>query len=280
MTEVVPVPILSNLNIHNIDQILHRDLIANSNDNRALVSYGFKQNGQTHFIGRREALENNWSLDFVEGLALQALDKHEEPEWEPVEVKYQGTTHTLLKREGDDLTASSILRKKLLTEIQSHFGTKSVGFAVPNRNTIIAAAVPEALLIYLNDSYHASDAQGYEKVSNMVYLVRNGNVLAAAPMPADVPAPQPIASAATSTPRDVGTGTSANMKKPKRPTRSLKAGKSKLNARRSGNASKAGNASAPPVEDATPAASPAATAAPKKMRSPGARKKISIKKKR
>ena len=70
MTEVVPVPILSNLNIHNIDQILHRDLIANSNDSRALVSYGFKQNGQTHFIGRREALENNWSIEFVEDLAL------------------------------------------------------------------------------------------------------------------------------------------------------------------------------------------------------------------
>ncbi|MDD7986090.1 hypothetical protein PQO01_14150 [Lentisphaera marina] len=268
MTEVVPVPILSNLTIHNIDQILHRDLIANSNDNRALVSYGFKQNGETHFIGRREALENNWSLDFVEGLAMQALDKHEEPEWEPVEVKYQGATHTLLKREGDDLTASSILRKKLLVEIQQHFGTKSVGFAVPNRNTIIAAAVPEALLIYLNDCYHASDAQGYEKVSNMVYLVRNGNVLAAAPMPADVPAPQPIASQTKATQSGIDTGTSSNMKKPKRPTRSLKAGKSKLNARRAGSASKAGNASTPPVEEAAPAASaaPAPTAAKKNAR--------------
>ncbi|EDM25583.1 hypothetical protein LNTAR_08171 [Lentisphaera araneosa HTCC2155] len=280
MTEVVPVPILSNLNIQNIDQILHRDLIANSNDSRALVSYGFKQNGQTHFIGRREALENNWSLEFVEDLALQALDKHEEPEWEPVEVKYQGTTHTLLKREGDDLTASSILRKKLLIEIQQHFGTKSVGFAVPNRNTIIAAAVPEALLIYLNDCYHASDSQGYEKVSNMVYLIRNGNVLAAAPMPADVPAPQPIASKAKTTQRDVDTGTSANMKKPRRPTRSLKAGKSKLNARRAGTASKAGNASTPaPVEEA-PVAPAAAPAGGRKLRTGGARKKISIKKKK
>ncbi|WDE97386.1 hypothetical protein PQO03_05400 [Lentisphaera profundi] len=278
MTEVVPVPILSNLKISNIDQILHRDLIANSNDSRALVTFGFKQNGQTHFIGRREALENNWTLEFVEGLALQALDKRDEPEWEPVEVKYQGETHTLLKREGDDLTASSILRKKLLIEIQEHFGTKSVGFAVPNRNTIIATALPEALLLYLNDVYHASDSKGYEKVSNMVYLVRNGNVLAAAPMPADVPAPKALAEPAVTgkTQSKITTATSARMKKPSR-ARSLKAGKSKMKspAPKTGNSTKAGNASTPaPVDEA------AASPAPKKLRTGGARKKISIKKKR
>ena len=285
MADVVPVPILSSMSVSNIDQILHRELIANSNNARALVSFGFKQGGQTHFIGRREALENNWSIEYVEDLALQGLDKHEEPEWEPVQVKFQGETYTLLKREGDDLTASSILRKKLLIEIQQHFGTSSVGFAVPNRNTIIACGKPEAMLIYLNDMYHSSDANGYEKVSNMVYLVRNGNVLAAAPMPADVPAPNiiPAGNAKGATRHGIDSGTSASTKKPKRPTRTLKAGKGRTmrtSGVKAGSASKAGNASAPPAEETpAPAAAPA-TGGAKKLRTGGARKKIAIKKKR
>ena len=279
MADVVPVPILSSKSVNNIDQILHRELIANSNDARALVSFGFKQNGQTHFIGRREALENNWSIEYVENLALQGLDKHEEPEWEPVEVKFQGQSYTLLKREGDDLTASSILRKKLLIEIQQHFGTNSVGFAVPNRNTIIACGKPEAMLIYLNDMYHSSDSRGYEKVSNMVYLVRNGNVLAAAPMPADVPAPNILPTSKRKAKSGIDTSTSSNTKKPKRPTRSLKAGKSRTmraSSSKAGTSSKAEAAPKPPKEEPTPTASSSA----KKLRSGGGRKKIAIKKKK
>jgi hypothetical protein len=283
MADVVPVPILSSKSVNNIDQILHRELIANSNDARALVSFGFKQDGQTHFIGRREALENNWSIEYVENLALQGLDKHEEPEWEPVDVKFQGQTHTLLKREGDDLTASSILRKKLLIEIQQHFGTSSVGFAVPNRNTIIACSKPEAMLIYLNDVYHSSDTNGYEKVSNMVYLVRNGNVLAAAPMPADVPAPSIISasSAQGATKFGIETGTSSSTKKPKRPTRTLKSGKARATkvGIKAGSSTKAGISSTPPPADevATTATAPSSS---KKLRSAAGRKKIAIKKKR
>lgn len=198
MAEVVPYPFLSSTHLDNIQNIMHRDLVASSNDARALVCYGFKQSGKAHFISQQEAQENGWSIEFVEKLAMDALEKRVEPEWESQIVNYGGQQHTLLIRTGDDLTSSSILRKQLLTEIQGHFGTPSVGFGVPNRNTIIAGAVPEAILQFLNQKYHDSASNGFHPVSDMVYLVRNGKVLAAAPMPDNMPAPipsQPVASA-------------------------------------------------------------------------------------
>ncbi len=259
--EVVPFPFLSRLNISNIDDILHRDLIASHNEHRALVSYGFKQGAQTHYIGTKEALENNWTIDFVEGLALDALAKHTEPEWEPKVVTYEGKEHTLLIREGDDLTASSILRKQLLKEIQAHFGTPSVGFAVPNRNTIIAGGKPEAIVEFLNEVYHNSSSKGYETVSNMVYLVRNGNVLAAAPMPDNMRAP--MTKDTVSSLQILNSNKSTKVNQLINTSKGKAPSKPKLKA---GNSSKS-----------------AAASGVKKMRKPGAstgKKKISIKKKR
>ena len=46
MAEVVPYPFLSSTQLDNIQNILSRDLVASSNENRALVCYGFKQSGK------------------------------------------------------------------------------------------------------------------------------------------------------------------------------------------------------------------------------------------
>ncbi|MEN9361610.1 MAG: hypothetical protein RL095_3145 [Verrucomicrobiota bacterium] len=185
MSQVVPY--LSRCDFLGKDLMLHRDLVKHSSATRACVVYGYKDaRGKLQFLSNAEAGQNGWTIGFVEKEALELLMQKSQPEWDPKIVNHNGASHQVLICEGDEMTASNILKKSMLVELQQHFGGDAIYLAVPNRNTIIAAGSAEAIIELVRSKWDMSETRGYVKVSDMIYAAKNGKVLGAATLP---PAP-------------------------------------------------------------------------------------------
>ncbi len=191
MSQVVPY--LSRCDFLGKDLMLHRDLVKHSSNTRACVVYGYKDpRGKLQFLSTTEASQNGWSIGFVEKEALDLLMQKSQPEWDAKIVNHGGASHQILVCEGDDMTASNILKKTMLTELQQHFGGDAIYLAVPNRNTIIAAGSAEAIIELVRSKWDMSDTRGYVKVSDMIYAAKNGKVLGAGILPPAPPAAKPL----------------------------------------------------------------------------------------
>ena len=190
MSQVVPY--LSRCDFLGKDLMLHRDLVKHSSNSRACVVYGYKDpRGKLQFLSNTEANQNDWTIGYVEKEALNLLMEKSQPEWDAKIIHHNGASHQVLVCEGDEMTASNILKKTMLTELQQHFGGDAIYLAVPNRNTIIAAGSAEAIIELVRSKWDMSDTRGYVKVSDMIYAAKNGKVLGAGLLPPAPPAAKP-----------------------------------------------------------------------------------------
>ena len=187
MSQVVPY--LSRCDFLGKDLMLHRDLVKHSSNTRACVVYGYKDaRGKLQFLSNTEANQNGWTIAFVEKEALALLMEKSQPEWDAKIINHNGASHQVLVCEGDEMTASNIMKKTMLTELQQHFGGDAIYLAVPNRNTIIAAGSAEAIIELVRSKWDMSDTRGYVKVSDMIYAAKSGKVLGAGLLPPAPPA--------------------------------------------------------------------------------------------
>jgi hypothetical protein len=181
------VPYLGRNNWKGKEILLFRDILKTNHLHRAVVCYGYKDdNDRYQYLTQAEALQNNMDIAQVEHEAranMLYLDQTEDAPWIPVETESQGQTVTVLTKTGGDLTASNILREDILKDLQHYFESPTIAIAVPNRNTILVCSKATLMLDLFKRKYQESVTNGFEPVSDMVYLAKGGVLIGAAPFP-------------------------------------------------------------------------------------------------
>jgi len=181
------IPYMGRNNWKGKDVLLHRDLMKTNHLNRAMVCYGYKDaEGRFQYLTSVEASQSGLTVEAVEAEALANLTKVEEvqgTEWMPHRETIDGIDVRFLIKEGNEFTASNILRSDVLKDLQAYFQTPTVAIGIPNRNTMIVCNVPDKMLDTLKSHYVGSVTKGYDLVSDMIYLARAGMLIGAAPFP-------------------------------------------------------------------------------------------------
>ncbi len=182
------VPYLGRNNWKGKEILMFRDILKTNHLHRAIVCYGYKDQttGKHQYLTQAEAQQNNLDFAQVEREAranMLYLDKNDPTEWVPVVTQSQGKDVTVLTKVGSDITASNVLREDILVDLQHFFESPTVAIGIPNRNTIIACSKPVMMLEYFKRKYQESVSNGFEPVSDMIYLAKGGVLIGAAPFP-------------------------------------------------------------------------------------------------